>query len=356
MKLRRALTAVAATAVLAPAALVAAPAAYAADPDTGSAVSAEPTQAAPDQEPGDAPEAPTAAPTTDGTDAPDDAAPQPGATPTAPAATATPGPTAEPSARPTSSPSGAPSTAPSTTPSASPSDDAECTLDDASLKVDVAGLPSKLVAGAGWSRFSVKLTNTTGAKLDEVYPFVLAVPLAGGDRPTSQLHLEYQDPDTGAWTAFGEWADGEYFGWFELDAHQTAELTMRIRADRSAAHGDGFALIAGDYYNQDGSCGSSEERWYDFTVLAAGSTPGEVPPAKPGKPGNRPGPQGGSKPVGTGKPAEGLTKLPVTGNLAATGSSSALPTIGLVGGLAVVLGAGAVFTVRRRKADGGAAA
>ncbi|MFC7513108.1 LAETG motif-containing sortase-dependent surface protein [Streptomyces thermocarboxydus] len=42
--------------------------------------------------------------------------------------------------------------------------------------------------------------------------------------------------------------------------------------------------------------------------------------------------------------------MKVTGSLAETGSNSALPVIGLVGGAAVVAGAGALFVVRRRKA------
>ena len=48
-------------------------------------------------------------------------------------------------------------------------------------------------------------------------------------RPGTQLDLEYQDPDTGRWTAFDEWTSGRYFGWFRLDPHRTAELTLRIR-------------------------------------------------------------------------------------------------------------------------------
>lgn len=49
------------------------------------------------------------------------------------------------------------------------------------------------------------------------------------------------------------------------------------------------------------------------------------------------------------KPQGGSEQLPVTGSLAHTGSSSALPVIGLVGGAAVV---GAMFVVRRRKGVG----
>ncbi|KUL51208.1 cell wall protein [Streptomyces sp. NRRL F-4489] len=362
MKLRRALTAVAATAVIAPAALMAAPAAYATGPGTDTAATAP----APEDTPG--PEQSGSTTTPDQPPAAGEQTPAgekesgtgstTGGTETAPSTarpSGTPGPSVSPS------PSGGPTAGgkPTATPPSDKGDDEgdECTIDDPSLKTTVRNLPSKLVAGGGWSRFTVALTNTTDRKLDEVYPFIMAVPLNGdGNGPDSRLHLEYQDPDTGKWTAFGEWTNGDYFGWFELDPHETAELTMRISADKSAPAGDGFALIAGDYYNADGSCGSSAEQWYDFAILAAGSKPGQIPPAKPGKPGNKPGPQGGAKPVTPAKPKEDLAKLPVTGNLAETGSSSALPTIAMAGGLALVVGAGALFVVRRRKAGGGAAA
>ncbi|WEB40900.1 MULTISPECIES: hypothetical protein [Streptomyces] len=355
MKLRRALTTVAATAVIAPAALMAAPAAHATGPDSEPSASAAPTPSAPGPEQSSTPTPPAETPAGGGAGTPGGETPPGGEGGATPSASATPGGAITPA--PTAGPTApATPTAPGT-PSTTPSDEPECTIDDASLDVTVANLPSKLVAGGDWSRFTIKLANTTDRKLDEVYPFVLAVPLEdGAGRPGSSLHLEYQDPNTGKWTAFGQWSDGDYFGWFELEAHRTAELGMRIRADKSAPPGDGFALVAGDYYNEDGSCGSSQEQWYDFAVLSAGSRPGEVPPAEPGKPGTKPGPQGGVRPVGTGRPGKDLGRLPVTGNLAATGSSSALPTIGLVGGVAIAVGAGAVFAVRRRRATGGTAA
>lgn len=363
MKLRRALTAAAATAVIAPAALLAAPAAYATGPETESTASAEPTPGTPGSEQTDAPttqpETPDAGDenATDGT-TPGDTIPGDDTKPgeetgggagTGPTTPATPGGDTKPSDSPK------PSTSAKPTEPGEPGDEDECTVDDAAIKVTVAHLPSKLVAGGGWKGFSVQLANTTDRTLDEVYPVIYAVPTGDIDHPKSQLDLEYQNPDTGKWTSFDEWTDGEYFGWFQLDAHQTAELKMRIRADKGATPGDGFALVAGDYQNQDGSCGWSEEQWYDFTILSAGSNPGEIPPAKPGKPGNKPGTQGGGKPVNTGKPKDGMDKLPVTGNLAETGASSALPTLGLVGGVAMVVGAGAIFVVRRRKTDGAAA-
>ncbi|MFE1174722.1 LAETG motif-containing sortase-dependent surface protein [Streptomyces sp. NPDC058773] len=369
MKLRRALTAAAATAVIAPAALLAAPAAYATGPETEAGASAEPTPGTAGQEETDEttaqPETPGAGDATTGGTTAGDTTPGDGnaagaetgsGDDTTPGAPQTPGGDATGAGN---SPKPSTSAGPTETgkPGGDDEDDDEdaCTVDDAAIKVTVAGLPSKLVAGGGWQGFSVRLANTTDHTLDEVYPVIYAVPDSDIDHPESQLDLEYQNPDTGKWTSFDEWTDGEYFGWFQLDAHQTAELKLRIRADKGAKSGDGFALVAGDYENKDGSCGWSEEQWYDFSILAAGSGTGEIPPAKPGKPGNKPGTQGGSKPVHTGKPKNGMDKLPVTGNLAETGASSALPTIGIVGGVAMVVGAGAIFAVRRRKTDGAAA-
>ncbi|MEU7433149.1 LAETG motif-containing sortase-dependent surface protein [Streptomyces sioyaensis] len=360
MKLRRALTAAAATAVIAPAALMAAPAAFATTgPETEAGASAEPTPGTPGTEQSGDTTTQPATPGAGDESAPGDTTPGDDSTTgeqtgesAKPSAPATPG---------DGTKTGSPAK-PSASVSAEPTepgddgDESDCTVDDAAIKVTVAHLPSKLVAGGGWKGFSVHLANTTNHTLDEVYPVIYAVPTENMDHPKSQLDLEYQNPDTGKWTSFDEWTDGQYFGWFQLDGHQTAELKMRIRADKGAKAGDGFALVAGDYQNKDGSCGWSEEQWYDFTILTAGSNPGKIPPAKPGKPGNKPGPQGGGKPVGTAKPKAGMDKLPVTGNLAETGASSALPTLALVGGVAMVVGAGAVFAVRRRKTDGGAAA
>ncbi|MET7800135.1 LAETG motif-containing sortase-dependent surface protein [Streptomyces decoyicus] len=357
MKLRRALTAAAATAVIAPAALLAAPAAFATGPDAEAGVSAEPTPGTPGSAPSDDTTAQPETPGTGDETAPGDDTVSGGETgngddtdPVTPATPATPGGDTKPSDSPK------PPTPAEPTKPGEPGDEPDCTVDDAAIKVTVAGLPSKLVAGGGWKGFSVHLANTTDHTLDEVYPVIYAVPTGNIEHPKSQLDLEYQNPDTGKWTSFDEWTDGQYFGWFQLDAHQTAQLKMRIRADRGAKAGDGFALVAGDYQNKDGSCGWSEEQWYDFTILPASSKPGEIPPAKPGKPGNKPGTQGGGKPVNTTKPKDGMDKLPVTGNLAETGASSALPLIGIVGGVAMVVGAGAIFVVRRRKTDGAVAA
>ncbi|PGH48629.1 LPXTG cell wall anchor domain-containing protein [Streptomyces sp. Ru87] len=360
MKIRRALATAAATAVIAPAALLAAPAAYADDtpapvptgeapadpgtddqvtPDDGNGGETAPGEGSGDDggtDGADAPATGDGGQDTDGTD---------GAGDETPASGSKPGEKGEDPADPAD---------PAGPADGEPAD--ECAVDAADLRVTVSDLPSQLVAGGAWSSFSVHLKNTTDETLDEVFPILYAVPMENIDRPDEVLEIQYQDPGTGEWTSFNEWTNGAYFGYFTLEAQQTAELSLRIRADKDAEKGDGFALVAGDYYKADGSCGWSEEAWYDFTILAAGSKPGEVPPAKPGKPGT--GDQGG-KPderPGRTKPQGGLEELPVKGNLAQTGSSSMLPAIAVIGGVAMVAGAGAIFVVRRRRAgDAGTA-
>ncbi|ARF56994.1 LAETG motif-containing sortase-dependent surface protein [Streptomyces gilvosporeus] len=370
MKLRRALTAAAAAAVITPAALMAAPSAYATGAGAGSSASADPAPATPGPEQSDDTATPAETPaagdatqpagnndgtgtaTGDQTGTSTGTGDQAGAT-----ASASPSGNTEPGGSPT--PAASPKPTASAAPSDVPTDEPDCKVDDKAVKVTVVDLPSKLVAGAGWSRFSVKLANTTDKTLNEVLPVVAAAPAENIDHPKSLLNLEYQDPDTGKWTSFDEWTDGAYFLAYEMDPHTTTSLKLRIRADKSAKAGAGFALVTSDYYNEDGSCGWAPEQWYDFTILAADSTPGTVPPAKPGAPGNHAGAQGSEKPIKHTRPTGDMKKVPVTGDLAETGSSSMLPTIALVGGLALAVGAGAVFTVRRRRTpgtDGGAAA
>ena len=79
---------------------------------------------------------------------------------------------------------------------------------------------------------------------------------------------------------------------------------------------------------------------YFFDILAAGSDAGDPDDAKPQ--------------TGGVKELDRVSEVKVTGSLAETGSNSALPVIGLVGGVAVVADAGALFVVRRGK--GGAEA
>ncbi|MER5438531.1 peptidase [Streptomyces sp. NPDC002790] len=219
--------------------------------------------------------------------------------------------------------------------------DPQCT-EGTDLKAALSGLPSKVAAGSSVD-FKLRLTNTTTKTLDEVLPFVmvLAADKSGEKDISSKLHL--RSKQDGKWKSVEE---GEYAGEFtNVKAGAHVDLPLRLSIDRSAPAGQGVSFVAGDYFNQDESCGGSELADYYFTINPVGAGNSGTPADK----GNKPKPQGSASPVANSGSGNGSADT--DGSLATTGSSSALPTIGLAGGAAVVLGAGAVYVVRRRKAD-----
>ncbi|MET8470851.1 LPXTG cell wall anchor domain-containing protein [Streptomyces sp. NPDC006422] len=218
--------------------------------------------------------------------------------------------------------------------------DPECSAVDA-LDTTISGLPSKIAAGSTVD-FRMRLTNNTGRTLDEVMPFVAvgAVDKSYKDI-SSKLHLKSKQD--GQWKSVPE---EDYAGAFSnVKAGAHVDLPLRLTIDRSAPAGYGATLAVGVYGNEDETCGTGDLAVYEFTINPVGAGNSTTPAGK----GNKPKPQGSASPVaGSGS---GNGSADADGSLASTGSSSALPTIGLVGGAAVVLGAGAVYVVRRRKAE-----
>ncbi|EOT02496.1 LPXTG cell wall anchor domain-containing protein [Streptomyces noursei] len=361
MKIRRALTAAAAAAVLAPAAVLAAPtAAFATDPvaEAGPRTPAAPDSldaATPSGRPADS------ATSGDGTTNPGDAAAGGSASQDRDGA-ARPSSGKPPRAAGTAERTGAAGAAGAGRTDAVGRKDAggsdgagqSCAFGSDQLQVAVHGLPSKLAAGGAWTPFSMSLTNTTGKPLAEVQPFLLVSSAEDVDRPYWELETEYRDAKTGQWKTFHDATPDELFGSFAVGPSSTFTLQLRTRAVKDAKPGTGYALAAGDYRNPDGSCGSAKEAWYDFAILPAGAKPTQPPTAKPTEPGK---PGGTAEPSQSAAPAAGTGGSASTGglspmggaHLAATGSSSALPAIALAGGAALVVGAGAVIGVRRRK-------
>ncbi|AWN25156.1 LPXTG cell wall anchor domain-containing protein [Streptomyces sp. NEAU-S7GS2] len=229
-----------------------------------------------------------------------------------------------------------------------------CAFESDQLQAAVRGLPRQLTAGGAWTPFSMTLTNTTGKPLEEVQPFLRVSSAEDVDRPDWELETEYRDAKTGRWKTFHDAEPEDLFGFFAVGPRSSVMLQLRTRVVKDAKPGAGYALAAGDYRNRDGSCGSAKEAWYDFTILPAGAKPTQPPTAKPGEPG---------KPGGTAESSQSAASGGGTGDsdssgglspqggaqLAATGSSSALPAIALAGGAATVAGAGAVIGVRRRR-------
>ncbi|MYU23406.1 cell wall protein [Streptomyces sp. SID8352] len=285
---------------------------------------------------------------TDGTATPD-ASTTPTATPTTPApTTSAPSPSAEPSGP-------AESTAP-----ADPEDPElpdvpyceELDEDYASAKVsaDVRGLPGRIVAGDGRHPFQLVVTNRSAVDVRQVafYAEVENYELTESEYLSPHVTLEFREPGTGAWQRIGddEWA-GDYFLFTDgLKAGATTTVDLRVSVGAGAPAGDAYTFGAGAYLDDVEGESCLAEGWgqYDFQVLAPGSGNPDPGTAQPN--GTRPGTGAGPT---VKQPQGGISALP-QGSLAATGTGSGLPVIGLAGGLAVLAGAGAVLTARRRGA------
>ncbi|WNZ10157.1 LAETG motif-containing sortase-dependent surface protein [Streptomyces sp. 11x1] len=225
-------------------------------------------------------------------------------------------------------------------------------LDD-KLTASISGLPNQIVAGSGWHEFDFVIRNDSDKDLKKVW--VQAFTEYGDDtNDDSSLAFdlaELQYKLDGKWTSdYQEGFEDEdgkiaLTGTFvavldSLEKNSTATLDLRVRVDEEAPAGSSFALSQAVYAGEESACYGNGD-FYEFTVLAAGREPGDdVEDAEPN--GEKPDVTDGTKPQGGAKE--------ITGNLAETGSGSALPMIGIVGGVAVAAGAGAMFVVRRKKA------
>ncbi|WP_432155402.1 LAETG motif-containing sortase-dependent surface protein [Streptomyces sp. bgisy153] len=234
----------------------------------------------------------------------------------------------------------------------------------AALDSEITGLPGKIVAGSGWHDFSLKVTNTSKADLKEVAVYA-EVENFRSDEYTDYLspyvELQFLNPETKKWEEIREsfqdengndrsWAGGYFWGLDVMKPQDYIKADLRLSIHKDAPVGDGYFFDAGAYLDtvDDQECVATNygSDAY-FTVLAPGTSnedPGEAEPGDGST--TKPIPQ--TKPET--KPQGGVSRLPVTGSLAETGSSSALPLIGTVGGVAVLAGAGVMFAVRRRKA------
>ncbi|MEV7736634.1 LPXTG cell wall anchor domain-containing protein [Streptomyces sp. NPDC088921] len=339
MKLRRALAAAAATAAIAPLALFAAPTAFADESPSATATESTPADAT--------------------TTAPESTPTDPATTPEAPAstpATGTPTTTASGSATastsPSTSPSGSASASSSPSPSASDEPVDECEVDEDGAPVlndsdalhsSLTGLPESIVAGSGWTNFKFNVSNSGDDTIKDIQPIV-GVGAVDWDFETDYSDLvTLQVKQGGTWvdvaTEFGE---GGSFNAFSLDGGDSLSYQLRVKVDREVPSAIGIAIGLAEYSDDEGCWVSDDENAgiYYFEVLPAGSNPGKPNDAKP---------QTGGK-----SPISDVNDVDVDGRLAETGSSSALPVLGLVGGFAVVAGTGVVFAVKRRKGATGA--
>jgi len=331
MKLRRVLAAAAATAAIAPIALLSAPAAFA-DGEAPAAASTSEAPSTPASTPPSTPETPSTPATTPST-------PE---TPSTPAST--------PASAAASSPSGTPTgvTSPSPSVSATPSDEPSepsgiCEDNEgyeSKLTVSISGLPGQIGAGSGWHNFTLNVKNPSKTDLTDVLFYAGVGPNnenAENAYKTSQVRL--QGKVDGSWVDISD--DGYSLGYLDLagvKGGQSINYQLRLNVKAGAPIGSGLTVGGGSYIDDEFECLGDSFASYLIEIV------------KPGTPTDGTKPQeGGKVPMPSEKPNDSNTQE-VTGSLAETGSSSMVPTIGLVGGVAVVAGAGAVFAVRRRKA------
>ncbi|MFZ4205392.1 LAETG motif-containing sortase-dependent surface protein [Streptomyces griseoincarnatus] len=354
MKLRRALAAAAATAAIVPAALLAAPAAHATDPtSTASATGSTETDTT----------APTATPAqTESTESGSGGQDEQPEQDTDDSGNGDESGTGEEgngtddsaSSSPSSSPS--PSASTSTSPSPSPStsspaeEDPELCVDkngestaglSEDLRSGLSGLPETIVAGSGWTTFSFDVTNRGDEEIENIKPLIGVAAIGWEDVRdySGQITVQVYDKAAGKWnTLAGAAGEGATFAAFSLGAGQSASYQLRLSVSGNVPDALGLTGGFAEYADADGCWIADDPNgWiYFFDILAAGSDAGDPDDAKPQ--------------TGGVKELDKVSEVKVTGSLAETGSNSALPVIGLVGGVAVVAGAGALFVVRRRKA------
>jgi LPXTG-motif cell wall-anchored protein len=145
-----------------------------------------------------------------------------------------------------------------------------------------------------------------------------------------------------------EWAGDYFWGVETMKSKDFVKIDLRLDIDKNAPAGDSYSFGTGGYLGDvdDQECiAESAGATAEFAVLKPGSSnenPGEAKPGE-GKPDSKPGPD--SKPQGEVK------EIPVTGNLAETGSNSNLPIIGAIAGITIIAGAGVVFAMKRRRSS-----
>lgn len=232
----------------------------------------------------------------------------------------------------------------------------EC-VDENGLTTLAVGLPAKVVAGTTVD-FTLRVTNGTKRTLT-VDPLVFFH--EEGEQAAGKSDLKVEWSNGSGWQALNGVGPEHLARIDSMEPGERSDVKMRMTVDAKAKTADAFALVAGDAKDVYNPCILGPMKRYDFELLPAGSETGPVDDAKggPGKDDDkRPGAAAPGK--GNGPSANGgatkLTAQPAAtgtdGNLAETGAPSSTAPLALASVVAVALGAGTVFTVRRRRTAG----
>ncbi|MFF8787015.1 hypothetical protein [Streptomyces sp. NPDC015125] len=213
-------------------------------------------------------------------------------------------------------------------------------------------LPSKMVAGTTVD-FSFTVANATDRTLN-VDPLVFFRLVA---KNQEQHFLKVQWADGAGWQELAPEGSNHVAPVKDMKPGARTEVKMRMALEAGAPATDAFALFAGDASDAYNPCVLGPMKRYDFKVLPAGSKPGTVGEAKPGKVEDKdrpkPKPKSAAQTDSVASADSTASAQPASagtgGSLAATGASPAVPQLALAGGAAALLGTGAVFAVRRRR-------
>ncbi|UGQ14299.1 LPXTG cell wall anchor domain-containing protein [Yinghuangia sp. ASG 101] len=227
--------------------------------------------------------------------------------------------------------------------------------------ISFSGLPGDIVVGGKPVNVAIDIKNTTGTKM-EFLPFVSLGNVAS-DKPLRASHivLEAKIPGSDAWTkvelidtAIEDGGPSAAIGWFAaqdpehpgepvplvLDKDQALQIQLRLAFTADAPLGETFAFLLGlGSANLEDVEYESASDFYVFNLVAPGAPGAANPEVRPVPPVKLP-----PKPKPAAKPGQ---------NLAETGGSDAsATTYAIVGGVALVGGAGLLVVMRRRKTGG----
>ncbi|MFF3380813.1 LAETG motif-containing sortase-dependent surface protein [Streptomyces sp. NPDC002680] len=243
-----------------------------------------------------------------------------------------------------------------------------CTGDkqDESLAVTISGDTKRMAPDGSWYDVTVKVENRADTAFKGVEMSLHKIAYLDGPDALLEIqeyiNIQRRDAKTRTWVdvPFEDFAMTGYLPDLDLAARKTVTLDLRMSVDEdirmpnpfpgsayveSGFVGDGDLWPRTKRPGDDGVCLYAEGKKMDFNIYKTGTDTGEGGGTKPPS-SSEPTPQAGT--TAPADPSSSATTTP-TGDLAHTGSSSALPVIAGVGAVAVGLGAGAVYVVRRRK-------
>ncbi|MFE7410770.1 peptidase [Streptomyces laurentii] len=236
-------------------------------------------------------------------------------------------------------------------------DDEACQIDK-NIGMSLTG-PQKITVGTS-GVFTFRVTNKGKVPYGDVGGSAVSVDMKG---PLSDdLKVSWSSANSPKWKPINDPEKDFFSSNSALAPGKSFDFKLKIDAAVKTPVGDGgVAAFALSISEDSTKCGEAEQAVYaSFRV---------VKPAKPGSGNdngtNGNGTTGGSKGNGNASPQGGTSKTPLTststtststtsGRLASTGAGPSTLPFALAGGAAVVLGAGAMVMVRRRKAGEGA--